>query len=298
MSRLLSSSLHRRNEQSLSLWIRIARTSNQCEPLDFLQAVILAVLQGITEFLPISSSAHLILPSQVLGWSDQGLAFDTSVHMGSLIAVLWYFRQDIVMLTGAVFTTIRSGKVTRESRFAANLLLASLPIIPIGFIFRFEIEQYLRSVEVIIVTTIVFAILLLMSDRMGRREKGDLDLNWRQALMIGISQCLALIPGTSRSGITMTTALFAGFTREASSRISFLMSIPTIAGAATLKIIDLLNAGTRIDWTLLAIGTLTSMISAYICIMLFLNIITRMGFLPFVIYRFILGGLLLVLIAA
>jgi len=265
--------------------------------LDFLQAVILALLQGITEFLPISSSAHLILPSQVLGWPDQGLALDTSVHMGSLIAVPWYFRQDITTLTGAVFTTIHSGKVTRESRFAGNLLLASLPIIPVGFIFRFEIEQHLRTVEVIIVTTIVFAVLLLISDKMSRRDREDLELNWKQALMIGISQCLALIPGTSRSGITMTTALFAGFTREASSRISFLMSIPTIAGAATLKIIDLVTSGVPVDWTLLAVGTVTSMVSAYLCIMLFLNIITRMGFLPFVVYRFILGGLLFILIA-
>jgi undecaprenyl-diphosphatase len=265
--------------------------------LDLLQAISLALLQGITEFLPISSSAHLMLPSQLLGWPDQGLAFDTAVHLGSLIAVVWYFRQEIMTLLNAVWTSSKTGQMSTDSRYAFNLLIASLPIIPVGFIFRFDIEEHLRSVEVIIATTIIFGILLLVADFPSKKRLDDRELNWKQALLIGISQCLALIPGTSRSGITMSAALLVGFTREASSRISFLISIPTIAGAAVLKMIDLLSSSVSVDWTLLAIGTVVSMLSAYICIMLFLNLIARIGFLPFVVYRFALGGLLIILIS-
>jgi undecaprenyl-diphosphatase len=265
--------------------------------LDVLQAVSLALIQGITEFLPISSSAHLILPAAILGWPDQGLAFDTAVHFGSLLAVVWYFRLDIVTLCAALWESATSGQHSKDSRFAVNLIIASLPIIPVGFLFRFEIEQHLRTLDVIIITTVLFAILLLFADRAGRKKLTDTDLNWKQALLIGASQCLALIPGTSRSGITITTALLAGFTREDASRISFLISIPTIAGASVLKLTDLASSDMQINWGFFLIGSMVAMFSAYLCIRLFLDFISRIGFLPFVIYRIVLGGLLLVLFA-
>ena len=265
--------------------------------MDFLQAVCLALIQGITEFLPISSSAHLILPALVLGWPDQGLAFDTAVHFGSLIAVIWYFRRDISRRYIALSASITSGQHSKDSRFAVNLIIASLPILPVGFLFRFDIEQHLRSVNVIIVTTVLFAILLLISDQLGKKKLADTDLNLKQALLIGLSQCLALIPGTSRSGITITTALLAGFTREDASRISFLISIPTIAGASGLKMMDLVSSRIQIDWNFFLLGSVVAMISAYLCIKLFLGVVSRIGFLPFAIYRFVLGGLLLVLVA-
>ena len=265
--------------------------------MDFLQAVCLALIQGITEFLPISSSAHLILPSALLGWPDQGLAFDTAVHFGSLLAVIWYFRLDISRLCAALSESVTSGRHSKDSRFATNLIIASLPILPVGFLFRFDIEQHLRSVNVIMVTTVLFAILLLIADQFGRKKLNSTDINWKQALLIGLSQCLALIPGTSRSGITMTTALLAGFTREDASRISFLISIPAIAGASSLKMLDLVSSTIHVDWNFFLLGALVAMISAYICIKLFLDVINRIGFLPFVIYRFALGGLLLVLVA-
>ncbi|MBQ75609.1 MAG: undecaprenyl-diphosphatase [Gammaproteobacteria bacterium] len=265
--------------------------------MDLLQAFSLALIQGITEFLPVSSSAHLILPAVVLGWQDQGLAFDVAVHFGSLLAVIWYFRQDILRLSSALIERIASGQKTKDSSFSTNLIIASLPILPIGFLFRFDIEQHLRSVNTIIITTIVFAILLLAADRLGRHNPRDADLDWKKALLIGASQCLALIPGTSRSGITMTAALLTGFTREEASRISFLISIPTIAAASSLKFADLVLSTTPIDWFTLLTGAVVAMISAYLCIRLFLNVIARIGFLPFVIYRILLGGLLLVLVA-
>jgi undecaprenyl-diphosphatase len=265
--------------------------------LDLLQAVSLALIQGITEFLPISSSAHLILPSLILGWPDQGLAFDTSVHLGTLLAVIWYFRRDISRLTGSIKDAVMSGQTSTDSKYAVNLIIASLPILPVGFLLRFDIEQHLRSVDVIIAATIVFAVLLIVSDQIGKKRIDDSALTWRQALLIGFSQCLALIPGTSRSGITMTTALLAGFSREGASRISFLISIPTIAGAATLKIADLFTSTDPVDWQLLILCSTLAMISAYLCIKLFIDFIARIGFLPFVLYRLMLGGLLLILVS-
>ncbi|XOV85878.1 MAG: undecaprenyl-diphosphate phosphatase [Pseudomonadota bacterium] len=264
--------------------------------MDLVQALLLALIQGLTEFLPISSSAHLILPFEVLGWPDQGLAFDTAVHLGSLVAVLWYFRVDVWRLLTAFFVFLREGKHTEESRFAVNLLIASLPVIVAGLILKDQIETNLRGVTVIAVTTIGFGILLYIGDRSGRRDRLEHSLTWRQALMIGVAQCFALIPGTSRSGVTMTVALLAGFTREAASRISFLLSIPAIGGAATLKTIDLATGDAPVDWAGLSVGLIVSAISAYLCIRLFLGFISRIGFLPFVIYRLVLGSLLFLLV--
>ena len=262
--------------------------------LDPLQAIILALIQGITEFLPISSSAHLVLPSHLLGWSDQGLAFDTAVHLGSLIAVITFFWRDLVRLILAGSSQIL-GNSSEDGRFAVNLLIASLPIIPVGFFARFLTETELRNLEVIAVTSILFALVLWYADRLKREESQILTLS--RALMIGIAQCLALIPGTSRSGITMTAALLIGFSRTDAARISFLISIPAILGAATLKLFDLITQSITTDWLAVGIGTLVSGISAYLCIRFLLGFIERIGFLPFVIYRLILGIFLIVIMA-
>ena len=263
--------------------------------LDPLQAIILALIQGITEFLPISSSAHLVLPSHLLGWSDQGLAFDTAVHLGSLIAVITFFWRDLVRLILAGSSQIL-GNSSEDGRFAVNLLIASLPIIPVGFFARFLTESELRNLEVIAVTTILFALVLWYADRLKREESQILTLN--RALMIGIAQCLALIPGTSRSGITMTAALLIGFSRTDAARISFLISIPAILGAAALKLFDLITQSITTDWLAVGIGTLVSGISAHLCIRFLLGFIEHIGFLPFVIYRLILGIVLIVIIAS
>lgn len=264
--------------------------------MDALHATLLALIQGITEFLPISSSAHLILPFEVLGWPDQGLAFDVAVHAGTLLAVLAYFRRDVLTLVAAVLRHVASRSPSGDSIFALHLLLASLPLIPAGFLLKDLVENELRAVEVIIVTTIVFGLALWAADRVGRRERPEASLNWQHALLIGLAQCLALVPGTSRSGITMTAALLAGYSREASARISFLISIPAIAGAATLATVDLVTTPAPVDWGALAIGFTVAAASAYACITLFLDFITRLGFLPFVIYRLLLGALLILFV--
>ncbi|MCB1647330.1 MAG: undecaprenyl-diphosphate phosphatase [Pseudomonadales bacterium] len=260
--------------------------------MELLHIIALALIQGLTEFLPISSSAHLILPFEILGWEDQGLAFDTAVHLGSLFAVLVYFREDIIRLLGATWTATITQEHSADSKLAINLLIGSVPVIIAGLVFKDFVEGSLRSIEIIAFTTVFFGILLWIADLKGKQGFNEQGLDTRRALVIGVAQCFALVPGTSRSGVTMTAALMCGFDRESASRISFLLSIPAIAGAATLKTIDLVTGDTAIDWTSLSLGLVLSGVSAYICIKLFLDFINQLGFLPFVIYRFILGAAL------
>jgi len=259
--------------------------------LDPVHALALALIQGITEFLPISSSAHLILPGKLLGWPDQGLAFDTAVHLGSLTAVVVYFRHELHRLTAAVLLHIQSRQPSADSHFAFNLMLASLPIIPVGYFTRFMVEAELRGIEVIAFTTIGFGIALWLADYM----RGDTakPLTPARSIAIGLAQCLALIPGTSRSGVTITMALLLGQSREHAARISFLIAIPAIAGAAAIKFWDLLHTPITPDWFTLGTATVVAGLSAYFCIVILLSIVNKMGYLPFVIYRLGLGGLLL-----
>ncbi len=263
--------------------------------MEYFQIILLALIQGLTEFLPISSSAHLILPFNLLGWPDQGLAFDIAVHLGSLIAVIWFLRADLVSLCRAALLHLK-GTATDESRFAISLVIASLPIIPAGFLLSELAENEFRSVNVIIVTTLIFAVLLFIADKKGSQQKMQDELNWRDALFIGLAQCIALIPGTSRSGITMTMALILGYSRESSTRISFLLAIPAIGGASAFKAFNLIQSPATVDWVSLLLGVIVSFVSAYLCIRLFLGFIQRIGFTPFVIYRVLLGGLLIWLV--
>ena len=263
------------------------------DTVDLVQAILLALVQGITEFLPISSSAHLVLPSEVLGWPDQGLAFDTAVHLGSLTAVIAYFWKDLIRLFTAGFNHVLLQKKSEDGTYAVNLLIASIPVIIMGYLSRFLIEEHLRSMEVIAATTIIFGLALWYADTL--KGEGEQALTAGRALTIGFAQCLALIPGTSRSGITITAALMMGFSRTEAARISFLISIPTILGAGTLKLIDLVTQSGPVDWVAIGLGTAVSGISAYICITLFLSFIEKIGLLPFVIYRLILGAILIVI---
>lgn len=256
--------------------------------METLQTLLLALVQGITEFLPISSSAHLILPFEVLGWPDQGLAFDVAVHLGTLIAVLVYFWSDLMTLLQGFFKTL-SGEKNPDGDFAINLIIASVPIILVGFLIKSLVESELRSAGVIAISTIAFGIVLYAADAFGKRQKTAQTLSAWDAILIGLAQCLALIPGTSRSGITMSAALFLGYEREAASKISFLMSIPTILGAAVLLSADLASMEVAINWSRMGLGVVVSGITAYLCIRLFLSFIERMGFLPFVLYRLALG---------
>lgn len=256
------------------------------------EIIVLAIIQGLTEFLPISSSAHLILPSQLLGWQNQGLAFDVAVHVGSLLAVMLYFREDIGKMLVAWFQHGFSKQQTDNSKLAWWVILATIPAVVCGFLLKDFIEVYARSALVIACTTVVFGLVLWYADAKGKRHKNIYQITWKSAMLIGLAQAVALIPGTSRSGITMTAGLLLGMDRESAARFSFLLSIPVILGAGLLATFDLLEADQAVDWASLFYGIGLSFVSAYACIFLFLTWISRIGMLPFVIYRLILGAIL------
>ncbi|NVK22217.1 MAG: undecaprenyl-diphosphate phosphatase [Kangiellaceae bacterium] len=264
--------------------------------MDWLQAVFLALVQGLTEFLPVSSSAHLILTSIVLGWQDQGLAFDVAVHVGTLSAVLVYFRKEVAQMISAWFASTFKGNHTPNSRLAWAVILGTIPVGLFGlFLEAFDIvDNYLRAIPVIATTTIIFGLLLGYADRKYNSKsanelKDEYQLSWKDVFTIGTAQALALIPGTSRSGITMTAAALLGFSRTAAARYSFLLSIPAILLPGGLKGYQLVSEGANFDWSLLILGVVVSALSAFACIHLFLKWLEKIGFMPFVWYRLALG---------
>lgn len=258
--------------------------------------IALAVIQGLTEFLPISSSAHLILPSQILGWPDQGLAFDVAVHVGTLAAVMWYFRREVYRLIVAWAGDTARGRIGEDSGLAWAVIVGTIPAGLAGLLLNDFIETELRSGLVIAATTVGFGLVLWWSDAVGRRSRELPALTIKDAIIVGLAQALALIPGTSRSGITITAALFLGLKREAAARFSFLLSIPLILAAGLLKTLELVEQGGATDWAAILLGTLLSFVSAVICIHLFLKFLERLGMMPFVIYRLLLGLLLVVML--
>ena len=260
--------------------------------------VFLALIQGLTEFLPVSSSAHLILPSHILAWPDQGLAFDVAVHVGTLIAVVSYFWSDIFSILKDWIGSLTGSAKTDNSRLGWWVIYASVPAMIAGAILNGLIENNLRSIEVIAYSTIGFGVLLWLSDQFFSKSKKLEDLKLSNVVTIGIAQALALVPGTSRSGITMTAARFMGFDRDSAARFSFLLSIPIILAAGAFKGIELLNGGAlhAANWNFIFWGVVLSALSAYLCIHLFLKWLNQIGFLPFMLYRLALGGLLLWLV--
>lgn len=262
--------------------------------MPFYYLCILALVQGITEFLPISSSGHLILLPSLLGEDDQGLALDVAVHVGTLLAVMLYFRKDIFGIIRAYTFDLRKTEAqhTFNRKLGFYILLGSIPVIIAGFIMHMLLPEGLRDPRIIIATTLIFGLALWVADRkQGERPLNT--LNWRHALIIGCAQILALIPGTSRSGITITAALFLGFTRTEAARFSMLLGIPAIAGAGTLSTIDIINSGDTILQTDALISGALSFITAYAAIFIMMRWLKSSTFTPFVIYRMILGGVLL-----
>jgi undecaprenyl-diphosphatase len=254
--------------------------------------LVLAAVQGITEFLPISSSGHLVLTSKVLGWPDQGLAMDVAVHLGSLVAVCLYFHRDIWrMLVGA--GRLASGRGGDQARLFVNVVIATIPIFVAGYFLKDHAETVFRSVEVIAWATLGFGILLFVADKVGMTLRRVEHIGWVTALVIGLSQVLALIPGTSRSGITMTAARFMGMEREDSARFSLLISIPTILAAGLVKGWDVYQTGDLSMTGDLALAAAFSFVTALISIALMMAWLRRAGYGPFVVYRIVLGCALL-----
>ncbi len=266
--------------------------------MSLLHIITLALIQGITEFLPISSSAHLILVPALTDWPDQGPLIDVAVHVGTLFAVIAYFRRDVaLMLRGALAwcgRPVRSEDERFGQRLAGLLVLATIPVVVVGLILDLTgASAALRDMRVIAWASILFGIVLYAADRIGATERRIGDLGLRAAALIGLAQALALIPGTSRSGITMTAARFLGFTRAESAHFSMLLSIPTIAAAGTLSGVEIYERG---DWAfgldaLLSAGL--AFVTAWAAIALLMRWLRRADFTPFVVYRVALGvGLL------
>lgn len=266
--------------------------------MDWFQVVALSLIQGLTEFLPISSSAHLILPSQILGWPDQGLAFDVAVHIGTLTAVMMAFRREVASILAGWFGQFAgsgtlAARQTDASWLGWMVLLATLPAVVVGGLFNDLIEISLRSSLVIALSTLGFGLLLGWADVRGSRSRELTSLTLKAALIIGLFQALALIPGTSRSGITITAALLLGFDRQSSARFSFLLSIPLIIAAGALKGLELAETGSDAALHDVLVGVGLSFVAALICIKLFLAALDRIGMWPFAVYRLVLGVVLL-----
>jgi len=255
--------------------------------------IVLALVQGLTEFLPVSSSAHLIVVPLVLGWPDQGLVFDVATHLGTLLAVVVYFRRDLLGMLQACLSPAHD-EVSRQRRsLVLFLAAASIPTVIAGGLLHDYVEHYLRDVRILASTTIVFGLILWWADARGGRSRQVPDMNLRSALLIGLSQVLALVPGVSRSGITITAGRFLGFAPEAAARFSFLMAIPILGAAGTFGAWQVARGDAPINWSQFFMAVGFSAIAAWACIAAFLAILQRVGLLPFIWYRLILGvGLL------
>ncbi len=263
--------------------------------MDFLQIIVLGIVQGITEFLPISSSGHLVLVPFLTGWNDQGLAFDIAVHIGTLLAVMIYFKKDTYRLIKGMFDAmLRKG--TDDAWLFWMIVFATLPLIAIAPFVKPLIETIARNIHVIGVTSIVFGILLWIADKRPHPLHTEIqkEMNYKKAFIMGMFQVIALIPGTSRSGITMTAGRFLGFNRKESSKFSMLMAMPVIAMAGIYTLISDFNG---MDWgsntyELLG-GVICSFIPAIFAIHGLMKLIEKISFTPFVIYRILLGIFLL-----
>lgn len=263
--------------------------------MTLLQIIVLSLVQGLTEFLPVSSSAHLILGSKVFNWPDQGLVFDVATHLGTLFAVLVYFRQDLWrMLTPWLGKGGETGTDDEASRkLGVTILLASIPAIAVGGLLSGWVEATLRDVQIIAFSTIGFGLLLWWSDARFPHDKTIDSMNLRSGMMIGLAQMLALIPGTSRSGITITMGRMLGFCPDTAARFSFLLSIPIIAAAGGFGVLKMILKQSPIDWFQFIFAVGLSALAGFLCIAAFLALLKRVGLVPFVIYRLILGVALL-----
>ena len=266
--------------------------------MELSQVIWLAVIQGITEFLPISSSAHLIFLPQLMGWADQGVVFDLAVHLGTLIAVMVYFRRDVAQLATGGLHLAALRWHTAPAQQAMRLAVATVPLILVAALLKDIINTNLRAVQVIAISSIGFGLLLWWTDRDKphcKKQNDAATMPWRDVLVFGVFQALALVPGTSRSGICMTAGRFLGYSRTFSSRFSMHMAIPVILLLAVASMLDVQTA--PLNWqtampTLLT-ATFIAALTAFAAIHMLMRLVERIGFLPFVVYRVFLGAGLL-----
>ncbi len=257
-----------------------------------IQIVVLAIVQGLTEFLPISSSGHLVLVPYLVEWQDQGLAFDVAVHFGSLLAVVVFFRDDIAGLLRGSVKLLGGDLQEPQAYMALAIALGTVPAAAAGLMFAGWIEANLRDPSVIVYTLAGYGILMALADRYARRERGITDVRIADALIIGLAQALSLVPGTSRSGVTITAGRLLGFERQDAARFSFLLSAPVILLATIYKGAELVLSDVAVAWGELALGVLVSAVVAYLSIEFFMRFVTRIGLAPFAVYRLVLAAII------
>ncbi|WP_300516113.1 undecaprenyl-diphosphate phosphatase [Aliiroseovarius sp.] len=262
--------------------------------MSLLQIFIIAVVQGVTEFLPVSSSGHLILIPSLTGYEDQGQVIDVAVHLGTLVAVVLFFRDDVRAAIGGVPRLVRGRVDTPGARLAFLLLVATLPVVVAGFVLNATgLDDALRSITVIGWTMIIFGVVLYLADKRGGLTKHEGDWSLRDAVIMGLWQALALIPGTSRSGATISGARALGYAREDGAKLAMLMSIPTIIASGTLlgiEVVGTANVAAARDGL---IAAALSCVAALLALSLMMRLLKSVSFTPYVIYRIALGGVLL-----
>lgn len=261
--------------------------------MDLLQLLVLALIQGVTEFLPISSSAHLILVPVVTGWPDQGLAFDLAVHLGTLVAVLGYFREDVARMLLAWTGSLAGRSLDPDARLAWGVILATIPAVAAGTWLGISGESVMRQPWIVALASIVFGVLLGWVDWRARSGRAVVDLGLRGFLGIGLAQALALIPGASRSGMTIMAGRALGLSRQDAARVSFFLAMPITVAAIAYEAVQLIAEPVVAPWAMLSLAALLAAVAAWITIHLFLALLQRMGMMPFVIYRIVLGVVLL-----
>jgi undecaprenyl-diphosphatase len=267
---------------------------------DFLQALVLGTIQGLTEFLPISSSAHLRIFPELFGWGDPGAAFTAVIQIGTELAVLTYFRKDIWQIartwTLSLFKAEYRGHV--DARTGWFVILGSIPIVVLGVLFKDTIESHFRNLWLIAAALIVMGLVLGLADKTGGEEKRVKQLTLRDALLMGTAQAAALVPGVSRSGATLSMGRFLGYEREAVTRFSFLLAIPAVVGAGLFELKDVPNGDNAYGWGPTVVATVVSFVVGYAAIAWLLRYISSHSYTPFVVYRVALGGAVIALLAA
>jgi undecaprenyl-diphosphatase len=254
-----------------------------------LHIVILALVQGLTEFLPVSSSAHLVLVPYISGWEDQGGLIDIAVHVGSLAAICVYLWADMMRLVHGSFQVVTGKFKEKNARLILQLIVATIPVVIVGFFVHKYLKDSLRTVEVIAWTTLIFGVLLYWADSVKGLHKELDDMTFKTAFFIGCAQILSLIPGVSRSGITMTAARFSHYNRVDTARFSMMLAIPTILGAGTLGTIDLIKQGNVSLTSDALIALAISFVTTLVAVTLMMKWLRRASFTPFVVYRIFLA---------
>lgn len=262
--------------------------------MNVFQAIVLGIVQGLSEFLPISSSAHLSLVPFIFGWQDPGLAFDVALHLGTLAAVLWYFRAEWIALARASFDILRTRRIVGDAQWrAVYIVIATIPGAIGGLLLQKYAESVLRNPLITACTLLVLGILLWAADRFAKQERDLTGFRWTDALLIGLAQVCALVPGVSRSGATMTAGRALGFDRGSAATFSFLMSMPITAAAAVVKVPEALREGVTLP---IVVGILASGVSGWLAISVLLRYVSSKSFGVFAVYRVLLGIAILGLI--